>query len=201
VLLSGGAARTLIAGVLAWGISFLFAASCALALLFAIPAAVLRPSTRLFAGAALVGAGALLGGVLLDVLARLTLVRAAAFGDSATAAFGKAASLLGARLGGCMVVTAAFVFLELIVASVAAMFTGLLSGAALFDPAAELLAFAPRAATGLAAGVVFGWLEVARMGALAALVADAEGLIEPPAPLEPPPVAELVVEALPAEDV
>jgi hypothetical protein len=39
------------------------------------------------------------------------------------------------------------------------------------------------------------------MGALAALVADAEGLIEPQAPPEPPPVAELVVEALPADDV
>ncbi|HXN82937.1 MAG TPA: hypothetical protein VN883_10690, partial [Myxococcales bacterium] len=99
VLLSRGAARTLVAGSLGWGISLLFAVSCAVALLFAGPLALLRPSLGLFIGASLVGAAALLGGFLLDLLARLTLVRAAAFGDPATAAFGKAASLLGARLG------------------------------------------------------------------------------------------------------
>ncbi len=200
VLLSRGAARTLVAGSLGWGISLLFAVSCAVALLFAGPLALLRPSLGLFIGAALVGAAALLGGLLLDLLARLTLVRAAAFGDPATAAFGKAASLLGARLGACLVVTLAFVFLETIVASVAATLTGFASGAALFNPPLELLALAPRTAIGLAAGVVFGWLEVARMGALAALAADAEGLIEPPAAPQPTPVADLVVEALPAED-
>jgi hypothetical protein len=200
VLLSRGAARTLVAGSLGWGISLLFAVSCAVALLFAGPLALLRPSLALFIGAALVGAAALLGGLLLDLLARLTLVRAAAFGDPATAAFGKAASLLGARLGACLVVTLAFVFLETIVASVAATLTGFTSGAALFNPPLELLALAPRAAIGLAAGVVFGWLEVGRMGALAALAADAEGLIEPPAAPQPTPVAELVVEALPAEE-
>jgi hypothetical protein len=115
-------------------------------------------------------------------------------------AFRKAAALLGARLGACLVVTLAFVFLETIVASVAAALTGFASGAALFNPPLELLALAPRAAIGLAAGVVFGWLEVGRMGALAALAADAEGLIEPPAAPQPTPVADLVVEALPAED-
>jgi hypothetical protein len=201
VLVSRGAARTLLAGILGWGLSLLFSLSCAAAIVVAVPAAVLRPSPRLFAGAALVGAAALLGGLLLDLLARLTLVRAAAFGDSASAAFGKAASLLGARLGACLAVTLAFVLLELIVASSAAVFTGVLSGGAWLDPAAELLALAPRAAVGLAAAAVFAWLEVGRMGALAALAADAEGLIEPPAPPEPPPVAELVVEALPADEV
>ena len=78
--------------------------------------------------------------------------------------------------------------------------TGAISGATFLRPAAELLALAPRAAIGLAAAAVFGWLEVARMGAFAALAADAEGLIEPEAPPEPPPAAELVVEALPVAE-
>jgi hypothetical protein len=94
---------------------------------------------------------------------------------------------------------------------------GALSGAALFDPKGELLALAPRIAVGLAAAAFFAWLEVGRQGALAALSADAEGLIELPEE-EPPrgPVpsvlqrpevvveavleAEPVVEALPAPE-
>jgi len=200
VLLSRGGARTLVAGALVWGLSTLFQIACGAALLLALPVLLLRPSAALFATAALLGATALLGSLLLDLLARLTLVRAAAFGEPATAAFGKAASLLARRLGALLTVTLAFLFLELIVASVAATVTGALSGASMFDLAVEVLAMAPRAAVALAAAAVFGWLEVGRMGALAALAADAEGLIEPPAPPEPAPVAELVVEALPAGD-
>ncbi len=199
VLVSRGAARALLAGALGWGISLLFMFSYAAALIIAVPAALLRPSAVLLAGAALVGATALLGELLLDLLARLTLVRAAAFGDPATAAFGRAASLLGQRLGTFLVVTIAFTFLELIVASAAAGLTGLLSGPALFSPTSEVLALAPRVAIGLGAAAVFAWLEVGRMGALAAVAADAEGLIEPPAPPEPAPTAELVVEALPVD--
>jgi hypothetical protein len=110
------------------------------------------------------------------------------------------ASLLGGRLGAAMVVTLVFMALELVVASAAAAVTGMLSGATFLDPAAELVALAPRAAVALAAAAVFGWLEVGRMGAFAALAADAEGLIAPEPPPEPPPVAELVVEALPVDD-
>jgi len=200
VLVSRGAARTLAAGILGSGISLLFLLACAAALFIAVPVALLRPSGPFFAGVALVGAAALLGHLLLDLLARLTLVRAAAFGDPATAAFGRAASLLGERLGTFLLVSVAFTFLELVVASAAAALTGALSGAAVFRLATEILAVAPRAAVGLAAAAVFAWLEVGRMGALAAVAADVEGLIEPPAPQEPPPVAELVVEALPADD-
>ena len=69
-----------------------------------------------------------------------------------------------------------------------------------FNLPAEFLALAPRAAIGLAAAAVVGWLEVARMGAFAALAAGAEGLIAPEAPPEPAPVAELVVEALTVEE-
>lgn len=198
VLVSRGAARVLVAGALAWALLLLFDVACASALLLAAPLCVLRPSAALFAATALIGAGAVVGSVLLDLLARLTLVRAAAFGDGATSAFGKASSLLASKLGACLVVTLAFLFLETIAATVAAMLTSLLSGPTLFDPRAELLALAPRVAVGLAAAAVFAWLEVARMAALAAIAADAEGLIDP-ALVGPPPVAELVVEALPVE--
>jgi len=199
VLLSRGAARTTVAGALGWGASLTFTFSCYAVLLLAAFAAFFRPSAGAFAGAAFAGAAILIGSVLLDALARLTVVRAAAFGDSGTAAFAKAASFLGARLGACATVTVAFIFLELIVAAVAGTLVGLLPVA--FSPPEALMALAPRAAVALATGAVLAWLEVGRMGALAALVADAEGLIEPQAPPEPPPVAELVVEALPADDV
>jgi hypothetical protein len=197
-LVCKGAARVVAAGALAWALLLLFNLACASALLFALPLSLLRPSAALFALTALIGAGAVVGSVLLDLLVRLTLVRAAAFGDGASAAFGKAASLLASRLGACLVVTLAFLFLEMIAATVAAMLTSLLAAPTLFDPRAELLALAPRIAVGLAAAAIFAWLEVARMAALAALAADAEGLIEP-ALVEPPPMAELVVEALPVE--
>jgi len=187
VLLSRGAARTIVAGALGWGLAVLFTLACEAAAVFGIPAALLRPSPILFAAFALLVSVAVTGTFLLDALARLTIVRAAAFGDAGTTAFGKAISLLGARLGAAMLITLVFVGLELI-------------GATFFNLPAELLALAPRAAIGLAAAAVFGWLEVARMGAFAALAADAEGLIAPEAPPEPAPVAELVVEALPVEE-
>jgi len=243
LLVSRGAARTLVAGILGWGISILFTLACDAAVIFAIPAVLLRPSPGLFAAAALAGAvavtgtflldalarlimvraaafgdsatpafaravsllGARLGAVavtgsfLLDALARLIMVRAAAFGDSATPAFARAVSLLGARLGASAVITVVFVALELIVGAVAASLTGLLSAGS-FNPRDQVLALAPHAAIALAAAAVFGWLEVGRMGAFAALAADAEGLIAPEAPPEPPPRAELVVEALPADE-
>jgi hypothetical protein len=196
LLLSRGAARTLVAGALGWGVALGFATACSLALLAAVPAVLVRPSLPLIGGTALVGALLLMGSIVLDALARLTLVRAAAFGDPPSAAFGKAVSLLGARLGSCVVVTLAFLLLETIAGATAAAFTGYVSGVSFLDPGAELLALAPRAAIGLAAAAVFGWLEVGHMGALAALAADAEGLVGP----QEPPRAELVVEALPVEE-
>ena len=196
LLLSRGAARTLVAGVLGSGISLLFTLACSLALLLAVPLVLARPSALLFALTAIVAAALIVGSILLDVLARLTLIRAAAFGDSGTAAFGNAASLLGARLGSYVAVTLAFVFLELIAGAIVATLTGFLSGVSLLDPRSELLAVAPRIAVGLAMAAVFAWLEVGRMGALSALAADAEGLIAP----EEPPRAELVIDALPVDE-
>ena len=199
LLVSRGAARTVVAGILGWGISVLFTLACDAAVIFAIPALLLRPSPGLLAAAALAGAVAVTGTFLLDALARLIMVRAAAFGDSATPAFARAVSLLGARLGASALITVVFVALELIVGAVAASLTGLLSAGS-FNPRDQVLALAPHAAIALAAAAVFGWLEVGRMGAFAALAADAEGLIAPEAPPEPPPRAELVVEALPADE-
>jgi len=202
LLASRGFARVFVAGGAAYGLALLFSLACAAALFAALPAAVANPSPLLFAGAALVAAFALVGSVLLDLLARLWLLRAAAFGDSVSAAFGKAASLLSARLGAGLVVTLAFLFLEVIAATAAAMFTGFISSTSLFEPSAELLAGAPRAAVGLAFAAVYAWLEVGRMGALAALAADAEGLIAEPQepPPSPVPLAEAVIEALPVEE-
>ena len=200
LLLSRGAARTLVAGVVGWGMSILFTLACYAAVIIAAPALLVRPSRGLIAAAAFTGAVAAAGTFLLDVLARLIMVRAAAFGDSATVAFARAASLLGARLGASAVITVVFTGLELIVGAVAASLSGLLSAGA-FDPRHQVLALAPHAAIALAGAAIFGWLEVGRMGAFAALAADAEGLIEPESPPEPPPSAELVVEALPADEV
>lgn len=201
VLAARGFSRVLQAGMAAAALSILFAAACAAALYGALPALIFHPSPGLIAGAALVGTVAIGGSVLLDLLGRLWLIRAAAFGEGVTAAFAKAASLAGARLGACLVVSVAFLLMDLMVGAVAGTLTGVISGQAFLDPGAELLALAPRAAVGLAAAAVFGWLEVARMAALSALALDAEGLIESGAPPPPPaPLAEPVIEALPADE-
>ena len=203
VLAARGFGRVLPAGLLAYGLSFFFAIACAAALIVGVPAFAVRRTVALLAGFAAVAAVAVVVGVLVDLLARLMLVRAAAFGDGASAAFGRAASLLGSRLGACLVIAAAFIVLELVVATAAGAVGGAISSTSLFSPDLEVLALAPRIAIGLATTVVFSWLEVARQGALAALAADAEGLIETPpeeAPPPPAPTAEMVVEALPVDE-
>ncbi len=210
LLASRGFARVAGAGALGSLLSLLYAAAFTLALVAALPLIALRPSPALLAGVALVIASGVVGGVLIDLLARLMLVRSAALGDGATAAFGRAASLLGARLGACIAIAAAFLVLDLLVAAMGTLLTGVLSGGALLNPDAELLALAPRVAVGLALAAVFAWLEIGRQGALAALAADAEGLIaRPPEPRRPTPVPavlarpfpEPVIEALPVEQV
>lgn len=197
-LAARGFARVLVAAALGYALPLLFESACLCATLWLLPAIAARGSPGLLAAAALVAAVAIAGSVLFEVLGRLLLVRAAAFGEGLTAAFGKAASLLLSRLGACVAITFAFVLLDLIVAAVAGLLTGMLSGASFLDADAHLLALAPRIAVGVAAAVVFSWLEVGRMAAFAALALDAEGLIAAePAPV---PVAEPVVEALPADE-
>lgn len=201
LLASRGFARTLVAGLVGYALAIGFTFACAAALIAGMPAAFAHPSPALLAGAALISTLAIAGNVVFDLLGRLLLVRAAAFGEGTTAAFGKAASLLGARLGACIVVSIAFLVLELIAASVAGMLSSVITTTALFDLDTEVLSLAPRIAVALAAAVVFAWLEVGRMGALCALAMDAEGLLGvPPAPEPAPLIAELVIEALPADE-
>jgi hypothetical protein len=197
LLASRGFARVLGGGAIAYGLSSLFATACAVALFAALPAFAAKRSVALLAATALVGAVAIVGGLVVDLLARLILVRVAAFGDGASAGFARAASFLGARLGSCLGIALAFLLLELVVGTAAGTISGAISSAAFFDANAELLALAPRIAVGLAAAAVFAWLEVARQAALAALVADAEGLIQP---VVEAVAAELVIEALPVPE-
>lgn len=201
LLAARGFARVLRAGFVSWALELTFSAACAAALVSFLPALATKPTPLLLGGAALIGTLAVLGSLLLDLAGRLLLVRAAAFGEGVSAAFGRAVSLLGARLGACVVVSVAFIVLDLIVASVAGLLTGAISGTVFLDPDAEMLALAPRIAVGLAAAAVLAWLEVARMGALSALALDAEGLMGEPEPApEPPPLAEPVIEALPVQE-
>ena len=200
LLASRGFARTLLAGLLGSALAIGFSLACVAALVVAVPAAAAHPSPLLLAGAALISTLAIAFGVLFDLLGRLLLVRAAAFGDGATASFGKAASLLGARLGAFLLVSVVFLVLELIAASVAGMLTSVVTSTALFDPGAQFLALWPRIAVGLAAAAVYAWLEIGRMGALCALALDAEGLIEAAPDRASPPVAETVIEALPIDE-
>jgi hypothetical protein len=180
LLASRGFPRVAGAGAVGSLLSLLYAAACGVALLIALPLIARRPSPALLAFAALLITIGVVGGTLVDLLARLMLVRSAALGDGVTAAFARAASLLGARLGACIAIAAAFLLLELVVATMGTMLTGVLAGGPLLDANAELLAIAPRLAVGLALGAVFSWLEIGRQGALAALAADADGLIEVP---------------------
>ena len=178
----------------------------AIFLAFAASAAgcILRPTFGRFAALALLLCVAIAAEVLLGLLGDLWIVRAAALGDGASAAFGRAASLLGHRLSACLLVFAEFALFDLVVALVAG---GI--GAALFssanlvlDPASVPFSIPARIAVSIAFGAVFGWLEVARKGSLAAIAADEEGLIEGPAtpPAGSPPIEPAVVEALPVAD-
>jgi len=205
-----GFARVAAAGAIAYGLLLLFAAglfACAIAGGVAI---VVHPSLGRFAMLALLASVAILFGVLLDVLAALILVRAAAFADTASKAFASAASLLGRRLGACIAMELAFALLQLIVASAAALFSGIVAGG--LEPAVQILSVPLRLSVGLAFTAVFAWITVARHGAFAALAADAEGLIElPPEPPSATPVPAVlqrpeiiegvpVIEALPAPE-
>jgi hypothetical protein len=200
-LLAGrGFPRVVTASALATGILVLVRVAFSLLLALAALASVLHPTVGRFAVVALLLTSGLAVYFLLDLLAELWLVRAAALGDGTTMAFGRAASLLGRRLGACLLVSIEFAFFDLMVA--------LLSGAAVavalsqadvgLDPGQTALSIPARVAVSIAFGAVFAWLEVARKGSLAALAADDDGLIEgpPPEPLPPPPV-EPIVEALP----
>ncbi len=211
LLAAAGFARVASASALAFLLSLAHAV-LASAAIFAGLVLYLRhpaplPSGLLAAAIAL----ALLGGGLLDLLARLIVVRAAALGEGTLVAFGGALRVLAARLGSFLLVTLAFWLLELVVAMAGSTLGAGISTNAALDADRQLLAMAPRAALYIATGAVFVWIEVARQGALAAIVANEAGLLEAPRDPEPPesvprvlyrppPVAELVVEALPVKE-
>ena len=200
LLAARGFARVLAAAFLSQLLWTLILLAFVLALAFALPVLWAQPSPGRFAAVALVGTGAFGGALVVDLLSRFWLLRAAAFGEWPAAAFGKAASLFSARFGQGLVVTLAFFLLEAIAAAVSAGIGGAFSGPALLGPETAVLALAPRIALGLAFAAVFSWLEVGRMGALAAIACDVEGLLGPEPEPEALPVAEPVVEALPVED-
>jgi hypothetical protein len=213
-LSASGFSRTAGAGAVGAILSLGFTFGTSSALLAGALAFGLRHSRGILAALAALAAFSVLAGAGVDLLARLMLVRTAALGDSVSAAFSHAVRLLGQRLGACFAIAAAFCLLELVVAAAAAALTGSLNGS--FDPARAIVAVAPRLAIGIASACVLAWLETGRQGALAALAADAEGLIEhPPEPvarripepweLRPPkgaraPPAEEVIEAEPVLD-
>src|SRR5712692_7558196 len=190
-----GFARVAAAGALAYGLLLVFGLSLGVAALSGAVTILARPTPATFALLALTGCFGIVGGILLEALARLMLV---------LAAVARACDVVGRRPGAFAAVQLAFLLLQLVVASAAGLFTGILWAG--LDPALLLLALPPRLAAGLAFGAVFAWLEVARQGALAALVADAEGLIDlPPEPPPLPPAPDVlrrpeVVEALPVID-
>ena len=186
-----GFGRVAATGAAAYGLLLLFAVAAVAACFCGALAVIARPTPARFALLALLASWGVVTGIVLDVLARVMIVRAAAFGDGASAAFARAADLLGRRLGACLAVQLAFGLLQLIVASAAGLFSGVVLGG--FNPGLQLMAIPLRIAVWLAFAVVFAWLEVARQGALAALAADAEGLIDlPPEPPPPAPVPTML---------
>src|SRR5207237_3345907 len=78
LLASRGFARVFATGAAAYGLSLLFSLACAAALFAALPLSVANPNVALLAAVALVAAVAIVGSVLVDLLARLMLLRAAA---------------------------------------------------------------------------------------------------------------------------
>jgi hypothetical protein len=204
-LLAGrGFSRVVAAGAAASGISLLVRIALLAVVTAVALACLLHPSVPRFAGFALLLSGAAVIAFLVDLLGNLWLVRAAALGDSATAALGRAASLLGRRLGPCALVALAFALFDLLVALVSGLAAGLVTAVATdpVDANEAVLSIPARVAVSVAFAAVFAWLEVGRKGALAALAADDEGLIETPLPppTSRPPPSERVIDALPVAE-
>ena len=203
-LLAGrGFSRVVTASALAVGILLLVRIAFVVVVAVSVFACIVHPTVGRFAALSLLLTAALAVYFLLDLLAELWLVRAAAMGDGATAAFGRAASLLSRRLGACLLVSIEFAFFALLVALVSGgvIAIALAQADIGLDSDGSLFSVPARLAISIAFGVVLAWLEVARKGSLAALAADDEGLLENelPEPLPPPP-SPRIVEALPVAE-
>jgi hypothetical protein len=203
-LLAGrGFSRVVAASAMATGISILVRIALFVVIALSAFACVLHPTVGRFAALALLLTAGIAVYFLFDLLGDLWLVRAAALGDGTTVAFGRAASLLGRRLGACLLVSIEFAFFDLIVALVSggAVAVALSSADVGLDPGNTAFSIPARVAVSIAFGAVLAWLEVARKGSLAALAADDDGLIEgrSPEPERPAP-PEPIVEALPVPE-
>src|SRR5207245_954163 len=110
----GGFPRVAAAGAVGYGLSLLFGLSLLAGGLVALPALAHRLTAGRLAELALLSTAGIIGGLLLDLLVRLMLVRAAVFGDGAPAAFARASGLLAQRLGACLLIVLAFGLLQLV---------------------------------------------------------------------------------------
>jgi hypothetical protein len=175
-----GFARLTLASAATSLLSFLLSASLSLGAFFLPLSLGAGRSLALPVLAAFAVAGSLVLALLLDLLLRLVLVRAAVFAEPVATAFVSAARLLGERLGTLLLLALLFFVLELLCAGAAGAINGFAAATADADGALLGLSLAPRIAVTIASGAVLAWLEVGRQGALAALTADAEGLIALP---------------------
>jgi hypothetical protein len=200
-LASAGFPRVAATFAVATVLSILFAAACACGVVAAAAAAIAGRGAIGIAGVALLATCVIAGGVLVDLILRLMLVGSAALGDGVSAAFARAVRVVGRRLGACVGIAFAFALAEVVVAGVSGSLTAAVSAAGI-SLRAQVLAMPARIAIWVAFAAVFAWLETGKHGALAAIAADDAGLIAPPEPppvVEALPLAEPVVDALPAE--
>ena len=206
-LVGRGFGRVVSASVLAAALSLLFSAAGVTAMVAGTLLYLRRSTPALAAGLALALTLVIAGGLLLEQISRILIVRAAALGEGPWTALSGAARLVGDRLGAVLGIALLFWLLQLVVGSVGAAFGGSISSAGSLSAQGVVLAVAPRVALYTGTAVVLAWLEVGRQGALGALVANDAGLLELP---EPPiarreavptqlvrPGREQVIEALP----
>lgn len=210
-LVATGFARVFGASLLSLLLSLLFSVGVTLAIATGAWLMLRRPGPLVSLGLAFALALSIGGGILLEQIGRLMIVRASALGERPFAALFAAARLVAERLSAVVAIALAFWLLELVIGATAATLGGSISGTAALDAGAQLVAIAPRLALYIATAAVVAWLEIGRQGALAALVAGDAGLLEmpdePPArasvptSLERPTPPEPIIEALPVEPI
>ena len=210
-LVATGFARVFGASLLSLLLSLLFSVGVTLAIATGAWLMLRRPGPLVSLGLAFALALSIGGGILLEQIGRLMIVRASALGERPFAALFAAARLVAERLSAVVAIALAFWLLELVIGATAATLGGSISGTAALDAGAQLVAIAPRLALYIATAAVVAWLEIGRQGALAALVASDAGLLEMPdeplarasarTSLERPTPPEPIIEALPVEPI
>lgn len=216
-LVGVGFGRVLLASLLSIALSLVFTIASIAAIAAGTWLYLRRSAPGIAAGLALAVTLAVAGSLLLEQLSRLVVVRAAALGEGPWRALSGAARIVGERLSSVLGIALAFWLLQLVVGTVGAAFGGSISSAGPLSVDGVLLAAAPRLALYVATAAILAWLEVARQGALGALVANDAGLLEVPEPeplrrqlvptqlvrpgtgarIEAQPPTEQIIEALP----